>query len=53
MNLTLAFAVIALLAWAVLLFGLHVQSGAVNVLYALGAVAVARRIIAGAPKFLS
>ena len=53
MNLTLAFAMVAVLAWAILLFGLHVESGAVNVLYALGAIAAARRIMVGAPKFLS
>ena len=53
LNLTLVIAVVSLLVWAGLLFGLHVQSGAINAFYALGAVAVARRIMVGAPKFLS
>lgn len=53
MNLTLTVAVVALAGWAVLLFGLHVGSGSVNLLYALGAIAIARRIIVGAPRFLS
>jgi len=53
MNLTLVIAVTALVIWAVLLFGLHVGSGSVNLLYAVAAIATARRIMVGAPKFLS
>jgi len=53
MNLTLVIAVTALATWAVLLFGLHIGTGPVNLLYALGAIAIARRVIVGAPKFLS
>ena len=53
MNLTLVAAIGALLAWAVLLFGLHTGAGSVNLLYAFAAIAIARRIIVGAPKFLS
>lgn len=53
MNLTLSIAIVALVAWAVLLFGLHIGSGSVNLLYAVAAIATARRIIVGAPKYLS
>jgi hypothetical protein len=53
MNLTLVSAIVTLVAWAVLLFGLHIGAGSVNLLYAFGAIAIARRIIVGAPKFLS
>ena len=53
MNLTSVIAVTLLVVWAILLFGLHVGSGGVNLLYAAGVLAVARRIIIGAPKFVS
>lgn len=53
MNLTLTIAAVSLVAWAVLLFGFHLGTGSVNLLYALGAIAVARRIMVGAPKYLS
>lgn len=53
MNLTLTVALVALLSWAILLFGMHIGSGAVNLLYAAGAILIARRLIVGAPKFLS
>jgi hypothetical protein len=39
--------------WAVLLFGAHVQSGAIHLLYAAGMILLARRLIAGAPRFVS
>jgi hypothetical protein len=53
MNLTLVIAVTALALWAVLLFGFHIGTGSVNLLYALAAIATARRITVGAPRFLS
>lgn len=53
MNLTSVIAITLLAVWATLLFGLHAGSGSVNLLYAAGVLAVARRIIVGAPKFLS
>ena len=53
MNLTLVAAVALLLVWCILVFALHLGSGTVQVLYAVSVVLFARRIIAGAPKFLS
>ncbi len=53
MNLTLVAAIVLLLLWAVLVFGAHNGSGPVQVLYAAAVVLFARRIIVGAPKFLS
>ena len=53
MNLTLVAAVALLLLWGVLVFVGHNGSGPVQLLYAVSAVLFARRIIAGAPKFLS
>lgn len=53
MNITLIVAIASLTAWAVLLFVMHIGAGSVNLLYAIAAIAVARRIIVGNPKFLS
>lgn len=53
MNLTLVSAIALLLLWGVLVFGAHSSSAPVQVLYALGVILFARRILAGAPKFLS
>lgn len=53
MNLTLAIAIAALIGWVILLFGAHIASGNINLLYAVGVVLMARRVLAGAPKFLS
>lgn len=53
MNITLIIAIASLIAWAVLLFVMHIGAGSVNLLYAIAAIAVARRIIVGNPKFLS
>jgi len=52
-NLTLVAAVALLLLWGVLVFVAHNGSGPVQVLYAAAVVLFARRIIVGAPKFLS
>ena len=51
MNLTLAAAIALLVAWGILVFGLHVGSPPVQVLYAGAAILFARRILAGAPKY--
>ena len=53
MNLTLVGAIVLLATWAALVFVAHVGSGPVQLLYAAAAILCARRIIAGAPKFLS
>jgi hypothetical protein len=53
MNLTLVGAVVSLALWAILAFGADVGSGFVHLLYALGTILIARRIVTGAPKFLS
>jgi len=53
MNLTLIAAVVLLLLWGIFVFVMHFGSGPVQVLYALAVVLFARRIIVGAPKFLS
>ena len=53
MNLTLAGAIVLLALWLVIVFGAHIGSGPVQLLYAAAVVLLARRIIAGAPKFAS
>ncbi len=51
-NLTLVAAVVSLGIWLALLVH-QVPSGFIHVLYAAGVVLLVRRIILGAPKFLS
>ena len=51
MNLTLVGAIGLLVLWLILVFGAHMGSGPVHLLYAAAVVLFARRIIAGAPKF--
>jgi hypothetical protein len=53
MNLTLVSALGLLLLWAVLVFGVHNGSGPVQLLYAIAVILLARRVLVGAPKFLS
>ncbi len=53
MNLTLVGALVLLVSWMIIVFVAHVGSGPVHLLYAVAVVLFARRIIAGAPKFLS
>ncbi|HEX4601946.1 MAG TPA: hypothetical protein VH116_11185 [Gemmatimonadales bacterium] len=53
MNLTLISAIVLLVTWGTLVFGFHVGSGPVHVLYAVSVILFARRILAGAPKFRS
>jgi hypothetical protein len=42
-----------LVAWFLLLFVAHVPSGTIHLLYAGAIILIARRILIGAPKFLS
>lgn len=53
MNVTLVAAAALLVLWGVLVFALHIGSGPVHILYALSVILFARRVIVGAPKFLS
>ncbi|MGH7568354.1 MAG: hypothetical protein ACREL9_05175 [Gemmatimonadales bacterium] len=53
MNLTLVVAVAMLLAWVLLVFVVQLPSGAVHLWYAGAVVLFARRVLVGAPKFLS
>ncbi len=53
MNLTLGAAVVLLAAWVALVFGAHWGSGPVHLLYAAAMVLLARRVLVGAPRFLS
>ncbi len=53
MNLTLVAAIALLLLWGVLVFVAHNGSGPVHLLYAVSVMLFARRIIAGASKFVS
>lgn len=53
MNLSLLAAVVMVITWAVLVFGVQVPSGWVHLLYATAVLLFARRILAGAPKFVS
>jgi len=52
-NLTLLAAVVMLITWFLLLFVAHVPSGMIHLLYAAGIVLTARRILVGAPRFVS
>jgi hypothetical protein len=45
--------VILLIAWALLLFVAQVPSGAIHLLYAGAIILISRRILAGAPRFVS
>jgi len=53
MNLSLIGAIGLLLLWGIIVFGAHNGDGPVHVLYAAAVILFARRIIAGAPRFLS
>ena len=53
MNLSLIGAIGLLLLWGIIVFGAHNGDGPVHVLYAAAVILSARRIIAGAPRFLS
>lgn len=53
MTLSLILALVSLVLWLVLGFVTPVAAGWVHLLYAAAVVLIARRIIVGAPKFLS
>ncbi len=53
MNLTLIAASALLLLWGVVVFVAHNGSGPVHLLYAISVILFARRIIVGAPTFLT
>ena len=46
-------AVVMLIAWFLLLFVAQVPSGAIHLLYAAAMILIARRILIGAPRFVS
>jgi hypothetical protein len=53
MNLSLVVAVVMVIVWGALVFGVQVPSGWVHLLYVAAVLLFARRILLGAPKFLS
>lgn len=53
MNLSLVAAVAMVLAWGFLVFVVQVPSGWVHLLYVGAVLLFARRILLGAPRFLS
>jgi hypothetical protein len=52
-NLSLLLAVVMMLAWIVLTFAVQPASGAIHLLYAGAVILFARRVLIGAPKFVS
>ena len=46
-------AVVMLIAWFLLLFVAQVPSGTIHLLYAGAVILIARRILVGAPRFVS
>ena len=53
LNLSLLAAVVMLIAWFLLLFVAQVPSGTIHLLYAGAIILIARRILVGAPRFVS
>ena len=53
MNLSLLAAVVMMLTWIALVFVVQVPTGWVHLLYSGAVLLVARRILVGAPKFVS
>ena len=53
MNVSLLAAVTMVIGWIVLVFAAQVPSGWVHVLYAGAVLLFARRILVGAPRFVS
>ncbi|MEX2157329.1 MAG: hypothetical protein WD773_10885 [Gemmatimonadales bacterium] len=53
MNLTLLAAVVMLVAWILLVFVAQVPNGTVHLLYAGAVILFARRVLVGAPAFVS
>ena len=53
MNLTLLAGLVCLVLWLVLVFVAHLGNGSVQLFWAAAVVLIARRVLAGAPRFLS
>jgi hypothetical protein len=53
MNLTLLVSLACLAAWLGLIFGAHIGSGPVHLLWAAAVLLAARRVLVGAPRFRS
>jgi hypothetical protein len=53
LNLTLLAAVVMLLVWVLLVFVAQVPSGVVHLLYAGAITLLGRRVLVGAPRFVS
>ncbi len=53
MNLTLLAAVALLVVWITLVLVAHIGTGPAHLLYAVAVMLLARRVLVGAPKFLS
>ena len=53
LNVTLLTASVLLVAWFLLLFVAQVPSGNINLLYGAAIILFARRILIGAPRFVS
>lgn len=53
MNLTMVSALTLLVVWILLVFVAQLASGSVHLLYAAATILLARRIVVGAPQFLS
>ena len=53
LNLSLIATVVMLIAWFLLVFVAQVPSGSVHLLYAGAIILCARRILTGAPRFVS
>ena len=53
LNVTLLTATVLLVAWFLLLFVAQVPSGNINLLYGAAIILFARRILIGAPRFVS
>ena len=53
LNLTLLLACVMLIAWFLLLFVAQVPSGTIHLLYAGAIILLGRRILVGAPRFVS
>lgn len=53
MNLSLGLAIVMAITWAALVFVVEEPSGWVHLLYAGAVLLFARRILVGAPKFVS
>lgn len=53
MNLSLVVAIVCLALWVTLVWVMHIGSGPVQVLWAIAVTLFARRVLTGAPRFLS